>query len=103
MMQHVLVVGNPAEGFRLIGPVVPNDHKLEQVTDIVFKDQYWWYLHMESLDDVWRREFEPEDELLEPACTTAGCSEDHCEECGHDMLWDPSERMYYCPNTWSHG
>ena len=30
-------------------------------------------------------------------------SEDTCEECGEELLWDAGERIYYCPNTWEHG
>jgi len=28
---------------------------------------------------------------------------DTCDDCGEELLWDPVERMWYCPNTYEHG
>ena len=33
----------------------------------------------------------------------AADDEEFCEICGHALLWDEGERMWYCPNTWEHG
>lgn len=43
--------------------------------------------------DGYEAETEVEDEEVE----------DECVVCGHEMLWDDGERMWYCPNTWEHG
>jgi hypothetical protein len=50
----VLVYGNPADGFRFVGPVVANDPALEAMTDIALKDDYWWYVHLKPLDQALR-------------------------------------------------
>jgi hypothetical protein len=26
-----------------------------------------------------------------------------CSECQEELIWDPKEMMYYCPNAWVHG
>lgn len=45
----VLVVGDPATGFELIGPVTPNDPALERYTDRELRHTTWWYMGIESL------------------------------------------------------
>lgn len=46
---HILVVGDPSRGFEFIGPVTPNDGRLEEYTDRHLRDTYWWYCPLTSL------------------------------------------------------
>lgn len=48
----ILVVGNPGDGFRLIGPVTPNDPALDHYIDFQLTSEDWWYLPVQSLDDA---------------------------------------------------
>jgi len=33
---------------------------------------------------------------------TSKATENDCDTCGYNLLWDSNEDMWYCPNTWHH-
>jgi hypothetical protein len=41
---HLLVTGNPENGFTFYGPVTPNDPDLDEFTDRELAGQYWWHI-----------------------------------------------------------
>jgi hypothetical protein len=45
----VLITGTPADGFRFIGPVTPNDPDLDTFIDTELRGQDWWYATLEPL------------------------------------------------------
>jgi hypothetical protein len=47
----VLIVGTPADGFRFIGPVTPNDPALDAYVDTELRGQDWWYATLEPLPE----------------------------------------------------
>jgi Helix-turn-helix len=48
-MSHLLIVGTPADGFRYIGPVTPNDPDLDEYIDRELRDEYWWLVELDPL------------------------------------------------------
>lgn len=49
---HVLMVGDPFDGMRIIGPIDPNDPNLEDYIAANCKDVTWWYVPVTSLQDA---------------------------------------------------
>lgn len=49
----VLVHGDPAGGFRFIGPAYPNDPALEEMTEVL-RNETWWYVELQPLDAALR-------------------------------------------------
>lgn len=48
----VLVVGNPADGFRFIGPVTPNDPALDEYVETELRNETWWYAPLTALPEA---------------------------------------------------
>ncbi len=53
--QVLLVTGDPGSGFRYIGPVTPNDPDLDEYIETNLRDEYWWYLPVQSLETARKR------------------------------------------------
>lgn len=43
MNTHLLVYGNPVDGFTFIGPITPNDPELEAWIENHLAGETWWY------------------------------------------------------------
>lgn len=48
----LLVYGDPAEGFHFIGPVTPNDPKLDAFVDSELRNVTWWYVPINTLSEI---------------------------------------------------
>lgn len=48
----ILMVGNPSDGFKLIGPVMPNDPDLDRFIELYMQNDYWWYVPLMSLREA---------------------------------------------------
>lgn len=48
---HVLIVGNPAEGFSYFGPVVPNTPHLDEYIDRELRNETWWLVKLNPLPE----------------------------------------------------
>jgi hypothetical protein len=44
MKQIMIMYGNPADGFQLVGPVTPNEETAEMITEHLHRDT-WWYVY----------------------------------------------------------
>lgn len=53
-MTVILVYGDPASGFKFIGPVVPNTPDLEEYIETHLQNDTWWFVPVTSLDDARR-------------------------------------------------
>lgn len=43
----LLVYGDPATGFTFLGPIVANDHHVEEFTETNLRDTSWWYVPLQ--------------------------------------------------------
>lgn len=48
----LLVSGTPADGFKYVGPVIPNDPDLDDYVDRHLRNEYWWYVDLRSLAEA---------------------------------------------------
>lgn len=48
----ILVYGDPASGFKFIGPVIPNDPDLDEYIDTHLPNETWWYVPVTTLDQA---------------------------------------------------
>jgi hypothetical protein len=89
---HVLVVGNPADGFRFYGPITPNDPALELFIETELRNEDWWYAELRPLPAMLAPAEDTNPQSKVPTTAT-------CAECGRVFdLTDEDDA-----NEWYHG